>query len=215
CAFSLSTATAMMLDTVSTAQPAAAAPAKSDKSDKDKAAASTAKAKPEPPIENVVSVTTDNLVDKPHEYFKKNVKFVANFAAFNSLSLDYKPAMRSSKDHLSFCVMRNGTKIPYSELKLAMTIPKEKDPENQVLAQLKDGDEVEITGNVFSTALDEPWVDVLRLKKLKSAPDDKKSDKSDKSDEKKSDDKKDDKKIDKEKLDEKKPDSPPDIAPKK
>ncbi len=55
-----------------------------------------------------------------------------------------------------------------------MAIPKEKDPENQMLAQLKDGDTVEVTGHVFSTALDDPWVDVLRLKKTASAPEDKK-----------------------------------------
>ena len=55
-----------------------------------------------------------------------------------------------------------------------MAIPKEKDAENTLLAKLKDGDQLEITGKVFNTALDEPWVDVLRLKLLKAAPEDKK-----------------------------------------
>jgi hypothetical protein len=126
---------------------------------------------PEPVIENVQNVTTDQLVDKPHEWMNKNVKFDAPFHAFSSIALDYKPAMRASKDHLSFLVLRpNGSHIPYSELKLAMTIPKEKDPENTLLAGLKEGDTLEITGHVFATALDEPWVDVLKLKKIASAP---------------------------------------------
>lgn len=142
-----------------------------------------AEAKPEPVIENVQNVTTDTLVDKPHEFANKNVKFTANFHAFSSLALDYKPAMRSSKNYLSFLVMRPNSKIPFSELKLAMAIPKEKDPDNTLLAGLKEGDEVEVTGKVFATALDEPWVDVLKLKKLSSAPE-KKEDEADKKAEK-------------------------------
>jgi hypothetical protein len=126
---------------------------------------------PEPVIENVQAVTTDQLVDKPHEWLNKNVKFTANFHAFSALALDYKPAMRASKNYLSFLVFRPNSKIPYSELKLAMAIPKEKDPENTLLTGLKENDELEITGHVFATALDEPWVDVLKLKKLASAPD--------------------------------------------
>ncbi|HEY9775531.1 MAG TPA: hypothetical protein V6C81_17325 [Planktothrix sp.] len=126
---------------------------------------------PEPVIENVIDVTTDELVDKPHEYLNKNVRFKALFHAFSSLALDYKPAMRSSKNYLSFLVFRpNGSKVPYSELKLAMATPKEKDPENQLLISLKENDELEITGHVFGTALDEPWVDVLKLKRLSQAP---------------------------------------------
>jgi lysyl-tRNA synthetase class II len=147
---------------------------KGDKADKDKKAEAKT---PEPVIENVQNVTPDNLADKPHEYLNKNVKFTANFFCFASLALDYKPALRSSKNYLSFLVLRPNSHIPYSEIKLAMAIPKEKDPENQLLAQLKDGDQVEVTGKVFATALDEPWVDVLKLKKLASAPEDKKEEK--------------------------------------
>lgn len=127
--------------------------------------------KPEPPIENVVNVSTNELVDKPHEFLGKNIKFTAKFFAFSSLALDYKPAMRSSKSYLSFLVLRPEAHVPYSEIKLAMAIPKEKDPESQVLTSLKDGDQVEVTGKVFATSLDEPWVDVLRLKKLGGSDD--------------------------------------------
>ena len=146
-----------------------------DKDGKDKDKEKAEAPKPEPPIENVVAVTTQQLVDKPQEYLKKNVKFSAKFFAFSSLALDYKPAMRKSKDYLSFLVLRPNSKVPFSEIKLAMPIPKEKDPKNTLLQGLKDGDEVEIIGNVFATPLDEPWVDVLRLTKIASAPDDKKA----------------------------------------
>lgn len=138
--------------------------------DKDKKEAAAAP-KPEPVIENVTNVTTTQLVDKPADFMNKNVKFTAHFYMFANLALDYKPALRSSKTHLSFLILRPDSHIPFSELKLAMPIPKEKDPDNQMLTSLKDGDEVEVTGKVFATALDEPWVDVLRLKKLKAAPD--------------------------------------------
>lgn len=171
------TTTALGSINETTAAPAPAAkPATTKPADKtaDKTPEKTTKPAPEPVIENVQSVTVEQLVDKPHDYLNKNVKFVANFFAFSSLALDYKPAMRPAKTHLSFLVLRDGTHIPLSELKLAMPIPKEKDAENTLLAKLKDGDQLELTGKVFAAALDEPWVDVLRLKLLKAAPDEKK-----------------------------------------
>lgn len=129
----------------------------------------------EPVLENVVTTTPEDLVKRPQEYLGKNVKFMANFFAFSSLALDYKPAFRSSKTHLSFLVIRPSTHIPLSELKLAMMVPKEKDPESTLLATLKDKDQLEIVGKVFSTALDEPWVEVFKLVKLGGAKDDGKS----------------------------------------
>ena len=50
---------------------------------------------PEAPLENLISVTTEQLVSKPQEYLNKNVKFTAPFFAFSNLALDYKPAFRS------------------------------------------------------------------------------------------------------------------------
>ncbi|MBI4533692.1 MAG: hypothetical protein HY711_07065 [Candidatus Melainabacteria bacterium] len=129
----------------------------------------------EPVLENIVTTTPEELVKKPQEYLGKNIKFTANFFAFSSLALDYKPALRSSKTHLSFLVIRPSTHIPLSELKLAMMVPKEKDPESTLLATLKDGDQLEIVGKVFSTALDEPWVEVFKLVKVGGTSDDKKS----------------------------------------
>jgi hypothetical protein len=177
--------------------PAKKEPAKDDKKD---TPASTKP--PDSVLENAQVVTPDELVGKPHEFLGKNVKFTANFYAFSNLALDYKPAYKSSKTHLSLLVLRPGSHIPLSELKLAMMIPKDKDPETELLAKLKDGDQIEIVGKQFSAALDDPWIEVYRLKKLggskdddkdkKAAADKTKSDKADKAD--KSDDKSDDSK---------------------
>ncbi len=145
--------------------------------DKDKKAAAGADKKdntppkPEVPIENVVAVQPSDLVSKPHDFLGKNVKFTGNFASFTNLALDYKPAMKASKNYLSMLIRSNTGQVPLSELKLAMLIPKEKDPDTQLLANLKEGDKVEIIGKVFSAALDDPWVEILRLKKLGGSPD--------------------------------------------
>lgn len=158
-------------------------PAKNgEKSDKatEKAPEKTAEKKeskpvPEPVIENVVPVQPETLVEHPSDYLNKNVRFTANFYAYSTLALDYKPALRPSKDFLSFLIYRNNSKVPLSELKLAMHMPKdEKDAQSKLLTELKDGDQVEITAKVFAMALDEPWADVLRLKRLKAAADEKK-----------------------------------------
>lgn len=158
-------------------------PAKNgEKSDKatEKAPEKTAEKKeskpvPEPVIENVVPVQPETLVEHPSDYLNKNVRFTANFYAYSNLALDYKPALRPSKDFLSFLIYRNNSKVPLSELKLAMHMPKdEKDAQSKLLTELKDGDQVEITAKVFALALDEPWADVLRLKRLKAAADEKK-----------------------------------------
>lgn len=139
--------------------------------DKEKAEAPAA---PEPPLENIVNVTTQQLVDTPQAYLHKNIKFSAPFHAYSSLALDYKPALRESKKYLSFLILRPNSKVPFSEIKLAMAIPKDKDPKNKLLQDLKDGDTIEVAGTVFATALDEPWIDVKQLVKTASAPDPKK-----------------------------------------
>jgi hypothetical protein len=144
------------------------APEKQEK--KPAEAATQEKPKPQidlkPILDSAVTVIPEDLVSKPNDYLNKNVKFLANFAGFSSLALDYKPAMRSSKTHLSFLIFRPQSKVPLSELKLAMAMPKEKDPENALLATLKEGDQLELVGKVFSTALDDPWVEVFQLKRL-------------------------------------------------
>ncbi len=164
-------------DKPSTDKPGADKPG-TDKPAADKPADKGAPAKaatPEPVLENVVTASSDDLISKPQEFLGKNVKFTANFFAFSNLALDYKPAFRSSKTHLSFLVLKSNSHIPLSELKLAMMIPKEKDPESTLLATLKDGDQLEMVGKVFSAALDEPWVEVFKVKKLNASPEEKKA----------------------------------------
>ncbi len=144
---------------------------------------------PETPIENVVAVTTEQLVSKPQDYLNRNVKFTAPFFAFSNLALDYKPAFRSSRTYLSFLVLRPNTHTPFSEIKLALLVPKEKDPQTKLLQTLKEGYSIEIIGKVFACPLDEPWLDVLRLKKIGTntkkgaAADEKSADDKDASDE--------------------------------
>lgn len=153
------------VDTTTAATKAAPKPAAAEKKDP---------AKPsDTEIQNAVSVSPDDLVNKPHDYLGKNVKFTANFYAFSNLALDYKPAYRSSKTHLSLLVLKPGTHVPLSELKLAMMIPKgEKDPEGELLAKLKDGDTIEVVGKAFSAALDDPWVEIFKIKKIGGSKDD-------------------------------------------
>jgi hypothetical protein len=184
-------ADAQSVSAKSPAKPAA----KEEKKDEKKEAAKA----PEPSYDNAIGVTPDELVKRPHEFLNKTLKFTAKFSSFSNLALDYKPAMKSSKTHLSFLVLTPGSHVPLSELKLAMAIPKEKDPDTELLGKLKDGDTVEIIGKEFSTALDDSWVEVYKLKKLggsKDKDDDKKAsadDKSDKAKEEKSSEGKNDK----------------------
>ncbi len=108
------------------------------------------------------------LLENPQDYTGKKIKFRGKFSSFTVLALDYKPAMRASKDYISICIFRADSKIPLSELKLAYPVKEAKD--NQVIRELEEGDLLEIYGQVFSAALDEPWVDITLIKKIESAP---------------------------------------------
>jgi len=150
---------------------------------------------PEVPIENVVPVTSEQLANKAQDYLNKNVKFTAPFFAFSNLALDYKPAFRSSRTYLSFLILRPNSKTPFSEIKLDMLVPKEKDPLTKMLGTLREGDIIEITGHVFACPLDEPWLDVLRLKRIAStksseSAEDKLADDKDSTDDQSTEDKK-------------------------
>jgi hypothetical protein len=107
-------------------------------------------------------VSPIDLVRQPGTYLNKNVRFKATFNSFASLGLDYKPALRDSKDYVSMLVLRPDVaptfKIPMSELKLFY--PRKK---SDAVVHLDAGDTIEITGTLFSQALGEPWVDVQEL----------------------------------------------------
>ena len=108
------------------------------------------------------------LLEKPQDYIGKKIKFRGKFSSFTTLALDYPPAKRSSKDYISICIFRTDSKIPLSELKLAYPVKEAK--EDEVIRELEEGDLIEIYGEAFSAALDEPWIDILQIKMIESAP---------------------------------------------
>lgn len=106
-----------------------------------------------------------DLVNNPKIYLNKDIKISAKFDKFSTLGLDYDRALRDSKDYISFLIKRPDVggefTIPYSELKLIL-----KREEAEKMLDIESGDRVEIKGKVFSTALNDPWVDVYELKNL-------------------------------------------------
>ena len=111
------------------------------------------------------------IVNSPSTYLNKTVIIEAKFDKFSTLGLDYKPAMKSSTDYISFLIKRDDTEfnIPLSELKLFL-----KRTVAEKFIDLKTNDEIEIKGIVFSDALGDAWVDVSELKVTKKAPEEKK-----------------------------------------
>ncbi len=117
-------------------------------------------------------MATVDLVASPAKYKGHKVAVEGEFYAFSTLPLDYKNAMRSSKDYVGIVLTRpDHPKIPLVELKLAVPIKMFKDDE--ILSGVEHGDMVRVEGKVFAVALGEAWVDVTELKiKQKIAKDD-------------------------------------------
>ena len=66
-----------------------------------------------------------SMVQNPQFYLNKNVKIKAKFDKFSTLGLDYKPAMRSSEEYISFLIQRPDVidhNIPLSELKIFLKL---------------------------------------------------------------------------------------------
>lgn len=108
------------------------------------------------------------VVASPKTYLGKNIKFKAKFDKFATLGLDYKPAFRSSEKYISFMIQRDDVKdhdIPLSELKIFITRT-----EAEKHIDLNSGDEIEVCGRVFSTALGDAWMDAEKFTVLKTAP---------------------------------------------
>ena len=98
-----------------------------------------------------------DMVNHPSKYLNKTVKVKGKFDKFSTLGLDYKPAMRSSEDYITFLIQRDDIKdhnIPLSEMKIFL-----KRSVAEKYIDLSAGDEVEFSGKVFSTALGDIWVD--------------------------------------------------------
>lgn len=111
------------------------------------------------------------VVNSPSTYLNKSIIMDAKFDKFSTLGLDYKPAMKSSKNYISFLIKRDDTSynIPLSEMKLFL----ERSTAEKFI-DLKTNDEIKIKGIVFSDALGDAWIDVKELSITKKAPEEKK-----------------------------------------
>lgn len=118
-------------------------------------------------VVNCESVSPLNVVNSPKAYLNKKITMIAKFDKFSTLGLDYKPAMRSSENYISFLIKRSDTNydIPLSEMKLFL-----KRETAEKFIDLKTNDEVKIVGTVFSDALGDSWIDVEDLTVLNKAP---------------------------------------------
>lgn len=109
-----------------------------------------------------------NIVARPSFYLNKTVKIRAKFDKFSTLGLDYKPAMRSSENYITFLIQRPDVidhNIPLSELKIFLNRT-----EAEKYIDLNSGDIVEFSGRVFSTALGDPWMDATTFTVISSKP---------------------------------------------
>ncbi len=105
-----------------------------------------------------LNVSPVEVVNNPSRYLNKNITFNAEFVAYTSLGLDYKPAYRDPNKFIGILVRRPDVSdytIPLSEMKIFVS--RETAEKNM---ELDAGDKVKISGKVFSTALGDPWVDV-------------------------------------------------------
>ena len=121
-----------------------------------------------PTASNYLSVSPLSVVQQPKFYLGKNIKFTAKFDKFSNLGLDYKPAFRSSEKYISLLVQRpdvTSNDIPLSELKIFV----ERESAEKYI-DLNAGDEIEVSGHIFSVALGDPWMTVDEFKVIKTAP---------------------------------------------
>ncbi len=104
------------------------------------------------------------VLKEPGQYMSKKVTFTGTFNRFADIALDYKKAFRDSRDYVTFFILRpdvDSHTIPLAEMKLFF--PRKKSPE---VMDLETGDKIQVIGTEFSTALDEPWIDVEHIKIL-------------------------------------------------
>ena len=104
-----------------------------------------------------IIVYPTTVVNNPNKYLNKEITFTANFVAFTSLGLDYKPAYKDPEKYIGILIERDDVKdhvIPLSEMKIFITRT-----EAEKHVDLDQGDKIKISGTVFSTALGDAWVD--------------------------------------------------------
>jgi len=120
-----------------------------------------------PAQEKPINTTSLNIVNYPSKYLNKRVKIQATFDKFSTLGLDYDKALRSSKNYIGILIQRDDVQdhdIPLSEMKLFL---KKELAEKHI--DLDTGDKIEIIAKEFSTALNDPWLDVESLTVIKKA----------------------------------------------
>ena len=118
--------------------------------------------------QNSYTVNPLSIVARPSAYLNKTVTIKAKFDKFSTLGLDYRPAMRSSENYISFLIQRPDIldhNIPLSELKIFLSRT-----EDEKYIDLNSGDIIEFSGRVFSTALGDAWMDVASFKVISSKP---------------------------------------------
>ena len=96
------------------------------------------------------------IVQNPSRFLNQDIKMNATFDKFSTLGLDYKKALRESKDYIGFLIQRDDVSdhnIPLSEMKLFL-----KRDYAEKFIDLDTGDRIEITGHVFSNALGDAWI---------------------------------------------------------
>ncbi len=117
---------------------------------------------------SVITVDPLDVVARPNFYLNKNIKIKAKFDKFSTLGLDYKPAMKSSENFISFLIQRpdiTDHNIPLSEFKIFLD---RKEAEKHI--DLNSGDIVEFSGKIFSTALGDPWMNVDKFTVISTKP---------------------------------------------
>ncbi len=127
----------------------------------------TPKQAQKPQAQQPLKTTSLEIVANPSKFLNKTVKMQATFDKFSTLGLDYKKAMRSSTDYIGILIQRDDVidhNIPLSEMKLFL----KKDLAEKHI-DLDTGDKIEIVAKEFSTALNDPWLDVENLTVIKKA----------------------------------------------
>lgn len=170
----LSTGCAVALSPVSVDRPvqmgqaAPAKPAEKPAAKDDKPVIKTSAAEIDASIASATTVDPLDLLREPTRYLNKKVTFTGTFNRFADIALDYKKAFRDSRDYVTFFILRPDVKeytIPLSELKLFFSRKK-----SDEVMDLESGDSIQVVGTQFSSALDEPWIDVEHIKILKKLP---------------------------------------------
>jgi len=108
------------------------------------------------------TTSLEELVKNPKKYKNKKIFIEGDFHSFSTLALDYKPALRASKNYVGIVLSRPDHKqIPLVELKIAAAIKDFKDDDE--LANVEHGDKVRMEAKVYAVALGEAWLDARKI----------------------------------------------------